>query len=70
MRLALTGEVLDVDPPRRLSFTWGEETLRFELSGPAGVAPLTRGVSPPPDTGCPGWRRRLRGVTLGHATWT
>jgi uncharacterized protein YndB with AHSA1/START domain len=29
--MTLTGEVLEVDPPRRLAFTWGEETLRFEL---------------------------------------
>jgi uncharacterized protein YndB with AHSA1/START domain len=34
--MTLTGEVLEVDPPRRLAFTWGEETLRFELS-PAGA---------------------------------
>jgi uncharacterized protein YndB with AHSA1/START domain len=30
--MTLTGEVLEVDAPRRLAFTWGEETLRFELS--------------------------------------
>jgi uncharacterized protein YndB with AHSA1/START domain len=29
--MTLTGEVLEVDAPRRLAFTWGEETLRFEL---------------------------------------
>jgi uncharacterized protein YndB with AHSA1/START domain len=29
--MTLTGEVLDVDEPRRLAFTWGEDTLRFEL---------------------------------------
>ncbi|MCQ4084476.1 SRPBCC family protein [Streptomyces sp. RB6PN25] len=28
----LTGTVLDVDEPRLLSYTWGEETLRFELT--------------------------------------
>jgi uncharacterized protein YndB with AHSA1/START domain len=28
----LTGEVLTVDEPHTLAFTWGEETLRFELS--------------------------------------
>ncbi|MGP4113888.1 SRPBCC domain-containing protein [Streptomyces sp. 4N509B] len=27
----LTGTVLEVDPPRLLVFTWGEDTLRFEL---------------------------------------
>ena len=30
--LTLTGEVLEVDEPSVLAFTWGEETLRFELS--------------------------------------
>jgi uncharacterized protein YndB with AHSA1/START domain len=32
MDLILTGEVLDVDEPNLLAFTWGEDTLRFELS--------------------------------------
>ncbi len=30
--MTLAGEVLAVDEPHLLSFTWGEETLRFELS--------------------------------------
>jgi uncharacterized protein YndB with AHSA1/START domain len=30
--MTLTGEVLEVDEPNVLAFTWGEETLRFELS--------------------------------------
>ncbi len=30
--LTLTGEVLEVEKPRVLAFTWGEEVLRFELS--------------------------------------
>lgn len=30
--MTLTGEVLEVDEPNRLAFTWGEETLRFLLS--------------------------------------
>jgi uncharacterized protein YndB with AHSA1/START domain len=30
--MTLTGEVLEVDEPRVLAFTWGEETLRFELA--------------------------------------
>ncbi|HAM02587.1 MAG TPA: ATPase [Acidimicrobiaceae bacterium] len=34
--LTLTGEVLVVDEPRALAFTWGEETLRFELSDEDG----------------------------------
>jgi uncharacterized protein YndB with AHSA1/START domain len=30
--MTLTGEVLEVDEPHLLVFTWGDETLRFELS--------------------------------------
>ncbi len=30
--MTLIGEVLEVDEPRLLAFTWGEEVLRFELS--------------------------------------
>ena len=30
--LVLDGVVLEADKPERLAFTWGEETLRFELS--------------------------------------
>jgi uncharacterized protein YndB with AHSA1/START domain len=30
--MTLTGEVLAVDEPNLLSFTWGDEILRFELS--------------------------------------
>jgi uncharacterized protein YndB with AHSA1/START domain len=30
--MTLTGEVLEVDAPTVLAFTWGEEMLRFELS--------------------------------------
>jgi len=30
--MTLTGEVLEVDEPNLLAFTWGAETLRFELS--------------------------------------
>jgi uncharacterized protein YndB with AHSA1/START domain len=30
--MTLTGEVLAVEEPNLLAFTWGEETLRFELS--------------------------------------
>jgi uncharacterized protein YndB with AHSA1/START domain len=31
IELTVTGEVLEVEEPHVLSFTWGEETLRFEL---------------------------------------
>lgn len=32
IEMTLSGEVLAVDEPRQLAFTWGEETLRFELT--------------------------------------
>ena len=32
IEMTLSGEVLEVDEPRRLVYTWGPETLRFELS--------------------------------------
>ncbi len=34
--LPLSGEVLLVDPPRRLAFSWGDDLLRFELEPSAG----------------------------------
>jgi uncharacterized protein YndB with AHSA1/START domain len=34
--LTLSGQVLEIDQPRLLVFTWGEETLRFELSPDGG----------------------------------
>jgi uncharacterized protein YndB with AHSA1/START domain len=30
--MTLTGEVLEVDEPNALAFSWGEDTLRFELA--------------------------------------
>jgi uncharacterized protein YndB with AHSA1/START domain len=32
IEMTLTGEVLEVDEPNALAFSWGEETLRFELA--------------------------------------
>jgi uncharacterized protein YndB with AHSA1/START domain len=32
IEMTLHGEVLAVDEPNRLSFTWGEDTLHFELT--------------------------------------
>jgi uncharacterized protein YndB with AHSA1/START domain len=32
IEMTLTGEVLEVEEPHRLAYTWGEETLRFELT--------------------------------------
>lgn len=32
IEMTLTGEVLEVEEPNLLTFTWGEDTLRFELA--------------------------------------
>ena len=40
MDLTLTGEVLAVDEPHALAFSWGEEVLRFELSAVDGGTDL------------------------------
>ena len=32
MDVTITGEVLEVEEPKVLAYTWGEDTLRFELS--------------------------------------
>ncbi len=40
---SITGEVTAIDPPRRLSFTWGDDQLHFELEPlDAGERPATR----------------------------
>jgi uncharacterized protein YndB with AHSA1/START domain len=38
---AFTGEMLVFDPPTTLEFTWGDDTLRFELEATAGGTILT-----------------------------
>jgi hypothetical protein len=38
--MTLTGEVLAVEEPTILAFSWGEEILRFELSPENGGTPL------------------------------
>jgi uncharacterized protein YndB with AHSA1/START domain len=47
--MTLTGEVLAVDKPRELAFTWGEETLRFELTAQEGGTRLVLVDELPPD---------------------
>ena len=39
----MSGEVVELDPPHRLAFLWGEELLRFELEpADGGAATLLR----------------------------
>ncbi|HLK45033.1 MAG TPA: SRPBCC domain-containing protein [Acidimicrobiales bacterium] len=39
--LTLTGEVLEVDPPHVLAYTWGDDVLRFELAPEGAGTRLT-----------------------------
>jgi uncharacterized protein YndB with AHSA1/START domain len=63
-----TGVVLEVDEPRALAFTWGEDTLRFELSAEGNGTRLVLIDELPPDSAArnaAGWEEcldRLAGV--------
>jgi uncharacterized protein YndB with AHSA1/START domain len=74
--LTLTGKVLAVDVPRRLVYTWGEETLRFELSGDDGagtrlvlVDELAPGAAARNAAGWEDCLDRLAGVEPGPGAW-
>lgn len=73
--LTLTGEVLVVDEPRALAFTWGEETLRFELSEDDGGTRLVLVDELPASAAArnaAGWEDcldRLSGLTPNPADW-
>jgi uncharacterized protein YndB with AHSA1/START domain len=49
IEMTLTGTVLELDAPHRLSYTWGPETLRFELHDADGGTKLvlTDELDPP-----------------------
>jgi uncharacterized protein YndB with AHSA1/START domain len=69
----LTGEVLEVDEPHLLAFTWGEETLRFELIPRDGGTRLVLVDELPPGAAArnaAGWDEcldRLAGVDAGES---
>jgi uncharacterized protein YndB with AHSA1/START domain len=71
--MTLTGEVLEVDEPRVLAFTWGEDTLRFELSRHGGGTRLVLVDELPPGAAArnaAGWEEcldRLAGVEAGES---
>jgi uncharacterized protein YndB with AHSA1/START domain len=73
--ITLTGEVLTVDQPARLAFTWGEEVLRFELSPEAGGTRLVLFDELPPDAAArnaAGWEDcldRLMGLPPAPHAW-
>jgi uncharacterized protein YndB with AHSA1/START domain len=75
MDMTLTGEVLVVDQPNVLAFTWGEDTLRFELSAEGDGTRLVLIDELPPDAAArnaAGWERcldRLAGVEPAPDGW-
>jgi uncharacterized protein YndB with AHSA1/START domain len=75
MDMTLSGDVLEVDEPNLLVFTWGEDTLRFELSPEEGGTRLVLVDELPPDSAArnaAGWENcldRLAGLEPGPGAW-
>jgi uncharacterized protein YndB with AHSA1/START domain len=73
--MTLTGEVLEVDEPKALAFTWGEEVLRFELTPHSGGTRLVLIDELPADAAArnaAGWEEcldRLAGLRPAPQTW-
>jgi uncharacterized protein YndB with AHSA1/START domain len=73
--LTLTGEVLEVDEPNVLAYTWGEDTLRFELSAEEDGTRLVLVDELPPDAAArnaAGWENcldRLAGLEPASDAW-
>jgi uncharacterized protein YndB with AHSA1/START domain len=73
--LTLTGEVLEVEEPRVLAFTWGDDALRFELSPEGDGTRLVLIDELPPDAAArnaAGWEQcldRLAGVEPEADGW-
>lgn len=73
--MTLTGAVLEVEEPSVLAMTWGEETLRFELSPEDGGTRLVLIDELPPSAAARnavGWDEcldKLAGVTTTPAAW-
>lgn len=72
--LTWTGEVLELDEPNVLAFTWAESTLRFELSAVNGGTRLVLTDRLPPNSAArnaAGWEQcldRLAGIA-GRYEW-
>lgn len=75
MDITLTGRVLAVDEPNLLSFTWGEEILRFELSDQEGGTRLVLIDELPPEAAArnaAGWDDcldKLAGIAPAPDSW-
>jgi uncharacterized protein YndB with AHSA1/START domain len=73
--MTLTGEVLEVDEPALLAFSWGEDTLRFELSPLNGGTRLVLIDELPPGAAArnaAGWETcldRLAGLEPAPDAW-
>lgn len=73
--VTLSGEVLEVAEPHRLAFTWGAETLRFELAAAAGGTLLVLTDELPPDAAtrnAAGWDAcldQLAGIKVAEDAW-
>jgi uncharacterized protein YndB with AHSA1/START domain len=73
--VTLTGQVLEVDEPRVLAFTWGDDTLRFELTPEGGGTRLVLVDELPPDSAArnaAGWEQcldRLQGREPAPDSW-
>jgi uncharacterized protein YndB with AHSA1/START domain len=75
MDMTLTGEVLEVDEPNVLAFTWGGDALRFELSTEGDGSRLVLIDELQPDSAArnaAGWERcldRLAGIEPAPDGW-
>jgi uncharacterized protein YndB with AHSA1/START domain len=73
--LTLTGEVLEVDEPNVLAFTWGDDTLRFELAADGDGTRLVLVDELPPEAAArnaAGWEScldRLEGREPAPEAW-
>lgn len=73
--LTLTGEVLEIDEPNVLAFTWGDDTLRFELAADGDGTRLVLVDELPPEAAArnaAGWEScldRLEGREPAPDAW-
>jgi len=73
--MTIPGQVLEVDRPRRLAYTWGDETLRYELTADGGGTILVLIDELPPGIAARnavGWETcldRLEGRTGDRGEW-
>jgi uncharacterized protein YndB with AHSA1/START domain len=70
IEMTLTGEVLEVERPCRLAFSWGEEMLHFELSAQDGGTRLVLIDTLPADAAArnaAGWEVCLDGLAADAA---